>query len=102
MRSLGRMTLVVGTAFLGGCAVNGFSIENIEPPVGRQVRAEASQFNVFGFTPTSVEQISALRDSLSDQCDGGSVTGIVTQSSTIFVIIGVVEKSEVIGYCVES
>jgi len=46
-----------------------------------------------------MEQLSALRDQLNDQCEDRGVTGIVAKTSTIYAIIGFVEKTEVSGYC---
>jgi hypothetical protein len=42
-----------------------------------------------------------LRDSLNTQCGNRGVTGIVAKTSTIYAIIGVVEKTEVTGYCAQ-
>lgn len=101
MNAIQRTTLLAATLVLSGCAVNGFSMSSVEPQVGREVRAETSVFNVLGFNPTTVEEIDALRASLSEQCGDQGVTGVTTLSWTIFAIIGVVERSQVIGYCVE-
>lgn len=67
----------------------------------RPVFAESSKFNFLGLTPTPMESLTALRDSLNDQCGGRGVTGIVSKTSTVYAIIGVIEKTEVTGYCVQ-
>lgn len=93
----GLLTLVAVSA----CATASVSYSNVTP--GKQpVSAKASKFNVFGLTPTSMERLTELRDQLNEQCGERGVTGIVARSSTIFVLIGVIEKTEVTGYCVEA
>ena len=96
-----QLFAVSAMTVLAGCATNGFTIENIDPPIGREVSAEVSVFNVLGLTPTEIADIENLREELAEQCEGGTVTGIATLSSTVWVVIGVLEKSRVVGYCSE-
>jgi hypothetical protein len=70
-------------------------------PGTQPVFAESSKFNVLGLSPTPMERLTELRDSLSHQCGDRGVTGIVAKASTVFVIIGVIEKTEVTGYCAQ-
>jgi hypothetical protein len=92
---------LVGLALLvaaAACATASVSYSNVTP--GKQpVSAKSSKFNVLGLTPTPMERLTQLRDSLSAQCGNRGVTGIVAKTSTVFVIIGVIEKTEVTGYC---
>ena len=92
------VSFLVGLA-LSACATSSVSYSSVVPPGQRAVFAESSKFNVLGLSPTSMEQLSALRDQLNDQCENRGVTGIVAKTSTIYAIIGVVEKTEVTGYC---
>jgi hypothetical protein len=85
---------------LSACATASVSYSDVAPGA-QAVSAEASKFNFLGFTPTPIETLYALRDDLRQQCGGRSVTGIVSRSSTIFAIIGFVEKTEVSGYCAQ-
>ena len=83
---------------VAACSTSSISVSEIEPP-GEAVSAEASSFNVLGFNPMPIETLSELRDELNAQCGGRGVTGVVALASTVFAIIGVVEKIEVSGYC---
>jgi len=82
------------------CATASVSYSNVAPGT-QAVTAEASKFNFLGLTPTPIETIYSLRDSLRQQCGGREVTGIVSRSSTIYAIVGFVEKTEVAGYCAQ-
>jgi len=84
---------------LSACATSSVSYSSVAAPGARAVFAESSKFNFLGLTPTPFEQLGALRDQLNDQCENRGVTGIVAKTSTIFAIVGVVEKTEVAGYC---
>ena len=89
--------LVVASA----CATASVSYSDVAP--GKQpVSARSSKFNFLGLTPTPMERLTALRDTLTVQCGDRGVTGIVAKTSTIFAIVGVVEKTEVTGYCAQS
>ena len=89
--------LVVASA----CATASVSYSEVRP--GQQsVSAESSKFNFLGFTPTPMERLTELRDSLNEQCGNRGVTGIVAKTSTVYVIIGVIEKTQVTGYCAQS
>lgn len=82
------------------CATASVSYSDVAP--GKQpVAAKSSKFNFLGLTPTPMDRLSALRDSLNTQCGNRGVTGIVAKTSTIYAIIGVVEKTEVTGYCAQ-
>ena len=82
------------------CATASVSYSNVTP--GKQtVSAKSSKFNFLGLTPTPMDRLTALRDSLDQQCGGRGVTGIVAKTSTVYVIIGVIEKTEVTGYCAQ-
>jgi hypothetical protein len=86
---------------VSACATASVSFSSVTP--GKKVvSAKSSKFNFLGLTPTPMARLVALRDSLEAKCGGGGVTGIVARSSTVYVIIGVIEKTEVTGYCAES
>jgi hypothetical protein len=85
---------------ISACATQSVSYSEVAPGT-RPVFAESSHFNFLGLTPTSMERLTELRDALRTQCGGGPVTGVVTKTSTIYAIVGVVEKTEVMGYCAE-
>jgi hypothetical protein len=72
---------------------------SLAAPGAAEVLAESSKFNFLGLTPTPLEQLSALRDELNEQCGNRGVTGIVAKTSTIYAVIGFIEKTEVSGYC---
>ena len=85
---------------LSACAPTSVSYSSsLAAPGAREVFAESSKFNFLGFTPTALEQLSALRDQLNEQCENRGVTGIVAKTSTVYAIIGFIEKTEVSGYC---
>lgn len=90
---------VLGAA--SACATASVSYSEVTPGT-QPVFAESSKLNFFGLTPTSVERLAELRDALDDQCGDRGVTGIVAKTSTIYVIIGYVEKTELMGYCTGS
>jgi len=85
---------------VSACATASVSYSDVAPGT-QPVFAESSRLNFLGLTPTPVERLAELRDALSSQCGDGSVTGIVAKTSTIYVIIGYVEKTELMGYCAE-
>ena len=85
---------------LSACSPTSVSYSSsIAAPGSREVFAESSKFNFLGFTPTALEQLSALRDQLNEQYENRGVTGLVAKTSTIYAIIGFIEKTEVSGYC---
>lgn len=100
MSTVSRVSGLVLLLTLSGCATASVSYSDVAPG-SQRVSAESSKFNILGLSPTSMETLSELRDSLNEQCDGGGVTGIVARSSTVYAIIGVVEKTEVTGYCAQ-
>jgi hypothetical protein len=82
------------------CATASVSYSEVAP--GNQpVFAESSKFNFLGLTPTPMERLAELRDSLSQECGGRGVTAVVAKTSTIYAVIGFVEKTEVMGYCAQ-
>lgn len=93
-------SLLVFVLAASACATAGVSYSEIEPG-SEEVTATSSRFNVLGLTPTTLEELTALRNELAEQCGGRDVTGLVTRYSTIYAIIGVFEKAEVSGYCAE-
>jgi hypothetical protein len=94
-----RRTLCLALVALSACATTSVSYSSLAAPGARAVFAESSKFNFLGLTPTPMEMLSGLRDQLNDQCEDGGVTGIVAKTSTIYAIVGFVEKTEVSGYC---
>ena len=94
-----KSTLFLTVFALSACATTSVSYSSVAPPGARAVSAESSKFNFLGLTPTPMEMLIGLRDQLNDQCENGGVTGIVAKTSTIYAIIGFVEKTEVSGYC---
>ncbi len=97
MRQLsGAVLLVVASA----CVTASVSYSDVAPGT-QPVSAKSSKFNFLGLTPTSMEKLTALRDSLNEQCGGRGVTGMVAKTSTIYAIVGVVEKTEVTGFCAQ-
>jgi hypothetical protein len=92
----GSVLLVAASA----CATASVSYSDVAPGA-QSVSAESSKFNFLGLTPTPMERLTALRDSLNEQCGDGGVTGVVARTSTVYVIIGVIEKTEVTGYCAQ-
>lgn len=95
-----RLSAFILVAFLSACATASVSYSDVAPGT-QPVSADASKFNFLGFTPTPIETINGLRDNLRQQCGGRAVTGVVARSSTVYVIIGVIEKTEVSGYCAQ-
>jgi len=93
-----RVSLLSSLLVMAGCATASISYSNLAPG-GQSVSAETSKFNFLGLTPTPMGELAALRDSLNDQCGDRGVTGIVARSSTIYAVIGVIEKTELRGYC---
>lgn len=87
-------------ASLSACATASVSYSDVAPGT-QSVSAEASKFNFLGLTPTPIETLYALRDDLRQQCGGRSVTGVVARSSTVYAIIGFIEKTQVSGYCTQ-
>ena len=57
------------------------------------VSAQGSKFDFLGVTPTPMERLTQLRDTLNAQCGDRGVTGIVAKTSTVFAIVGVIEAS---------
>lgn len=101
MRIVRPISALAVLALVSACATASVSYSAVA--VGTQpVFAESSKFNVFGLTPTPMEQLSAFRDQLNDQCGDRGVTGIVAKTSTVYVIIGFIEKTEVAGYCAQA
>jgi hypothetical protein len=95
-----KSALCLAIVALSACATQSVSYSSsLAAPGAREVFAESSKFNFLGLTPTPMQQLSALRDQLNDQCENRGVTGIVAKTSTIYAIIGFVEKTEVSGYC---
>ena len=95
-----RPSILVLLVTTSACATASMSYSDIAPGT-QPVSAEVSKFNFLGFTPTPLERLTALRDSLKQQCGDRGVTGVVAKTSTQWVIIGVIEKTEVTGYCAE-
>ncbi len=100
MRIANQMSCLALLVAASACATASVSYSNVAPGT-QPVFAESSKFNVLGLSPTPMERLTELRDSLSDQCGDRGVTGIVAKTSTVFVIIGVIEKTEVTGYCAQ-
>ena len=86
---------------LGACATASVSYSDIVPG-STPVSAESSKFNFFGLTPTSMERLAELRDDLAAQCGDRSVTGVVARTSTVYAVVGFIEKTELRGYCTDS
>lgn len=94
-----RVSVIAALALaLSACATASISFSDIAPG-SEPVTAESSKFNVLGLSPTPIETLHRLRDDLRRQCNGRGVTGVVARTSTIYAIIGVIEKTEVAGYC---
>ena len=100
MRIVRQISVLAMLVVVSACATASVSYSDIAPGT-QPVFAESSKFNFLGLTPTPMERLSALRDTLNDQCGDRGVTGIVSKTSTVYVIIGVIEKTEVVGYCVQ-
>jgi hypothetical protein len=98
VRQLSGVALLLAAT---ACATASVSYSDVTPGT-QSVSAKATKFNILGLTPTPMERLSELRDELKQQCGSRGVTGIVSRSSTIYAIIGVVEKTEVTGYCAQS
>ena len=100
MRITRRLSALALLGTVSACATVSVSYSDVA--VGTQpVSAKSSKLNFLGLTPTPMERLTALRDELNDKCGGRGVTAIVSKTSTVYVIIGVVEKTEVTGYCVQ-
>lgn len=82
------------------CATASVSYSDVAPGT-QPVFAESSKFNFLGLTPTSMERLAELRDALNAQCGGNGVTGVVAKTSTVYAVIGFLEKTELMAYCVE-
>jgi hypothetical protein len=96
-KPLSGLALLVAAS---ACATVSVSYSDVAP--GKQpVSAKSSKLNLFGLTPTPMERLNALRDTLNEQCGNRGVTGIVAKTWTVYVIIGVIEKTEVTGYCAQ-
>jgi hypothetical protein len=87
------VTLVVG------CGTNSVTLSTLPEPAGRRVTAEVSKFSPLWLSPLSLEKAAELLTDLNDQCGGTGVTGITTRTSITWVVIGQIEKVEVVGYC---
>lgn len=98
MRITRAFLSLAALAVVSACATASVSYSTVASGT-QPVFAESSKFNVLGLTPTPMERLSALRDELNDQCGELGVTGIVAKTSTVYVIIGFIEKTEVAGYC---
>ena len=81
-----------------GCATQAVTLSTFDNS-GEKVTAEASQFNILGLTPMTVEQATQVLDDLNEQCGGNGVTGVTTRTGSIYAIIGIIEKVEATGYC---
>lgn len=89
------------SASVAACATASVSYSEVSPG-DQPVFAESSKFNFLGLRPTPMERLTELRDELARQCDDRGVTGIVAKTSTINVIIGFIEKTELMGYCADA
>ena len=98
-KALKAAALVAVTASLGCVTLPVVATVVTQP--GRRVTAEASKFNVFGFSPLPVETSSLLLDDLLEQCEGADLTGVTVGTEKGFAVIGLVEKIVVTGYCVD-
>lgn len=98
MRIANAASLALFVLTATACATAGVSYSEIEPG-SEEVTASSSRFNLLGLTPTTLEELAALRNDLVEQCGGGEVTGLVTRYSTTYAIIGSIERAEVTGYC---
>lgn len=98
MRQLSGVALLIAAS---ACATASVSYSDVAPGT-QPVSAKSSKFNFLGLTPTPMEQLTGLRDELNEQCGGRGVTGMVAKTSTVYAIIGFVEKTEVTGYCAGS
>lgn len=98
MRTIRKMIALSVIPVASGCATMSVSMSSVDPG-GPPVSASASTFNIFGLNPISVDRLNQLRSELIAQCDGDDVTGIITRTSTIYAILGVIEKVEVSGIC---
>ncbi len=93
-----RILAVVMLLALGACATASVSYSDVAPG-STPVSAESSTFNLLGLTPTSIDRLAGLRDDLAAQCGDRGVTGVVAQTSTVYLVVGFMEKTEVMGYC---
>ncbi|MEK9509535.1 hypothetical protein WI460_15160 [Gemmatimonadota bacterium Y43] len=102
MRALPKAfaSLVLLTA-LAACATASVSYSDVAPG-STPVSAESSKLNFLGLTPTSMERLAELRDELAEQCGDRGVTGVVARTSTMYAVVGYIEKVELRGYCAES
>ena len=98
-KAIKAAALIAVTASLGCVTLPVVATVVTQP--GRRVTAEASKFNVFGFSPLPVETSSLLLDDLVEQCAGADLTGVTVGTEKGFAVIGVTEKIVVTGYCVE-
>ena len=100
MRTTRQISGLALLLLVSACATASVSYSDIAPGT-QPVYAKSSKFNVLGLSPTPIETLSALRDQLTEQCAGRGVTGIVAKTSTVYAIIGVIEKTELAGYCAQ-
>ena len=101
MRIARQMSGLAMLVALSACATARVSYRDVAP--GKQpVSAKSSKFNFLGLTPTPMERLTQLRDTLNAQRGDRGVTGIVARTSTVFAIVGVIEKTEVTGYCAQT
>jgi len=100
MRRLERAMLAAAVTSLAGCVTAPVTTTIVTQP-GRRVAAEAEKFNVFYVSPLPMETTADLLDSLVTRCEGADLTGVTIASRRAWVVIGMVEKISVSGYCVE-
>ena len=93
-----RTLVILSPLLLAGCATQAVSLSTLDN-AGTSVTAEISKFNILGLTPMPIEIAAELLDDLNEQCGGAGVTGLTTRTSTIYAIIGLIEKVEATGYC---
>ena len=96
-RPLSGLAILVAAS---ACATASVSYSEVAPGT-QPVSAKSSKFSFLGLTPTPMERLTEVRDALNEQCGRRGVTGIVAKTSTVYVIIGVIEKTEVTGYCTQ-
>jgi hypothetical protein len=92
--------LLLGITLVAGCVTAPVTTTIVAQP-GRRVAAEAEKFNVFFVSPLPVETTASLLDSLVTRCEGADLTGVTIASRRAWVVIGMVEKISVSGYCVD-
>ena len=99
---MGRLTvLALLASFAAGCAsINSVSVSSIPANRSQEVTAEASRWIIFFFNFDN-DYVDDVSRELSQKCQNGRISGILTKDEVYNYFIGLVMKRSVVatGYC---